>query len=528
MSLFLLALLSVLSVSAIGNQKQITLTFANDEANGITWVADQNTVEGNKVTFKGNWSASRWEFDEPIDVRGVMFASVERNTDLTFELKDVNDKIYYVHFWGTENLGETNFNLSESQDPSPDLTQIKSIAFNPRACEDQKTETAPYYATFGKMVLTIEDKTKFDEVLTTPAMDASLFPLTEGGVNTKIWGENTYDASTKTLTLATDGYAAGWTFESQNLTSYNKLVIELQENLGFNPQMRFCNQTAKDVTVWENEQESMGKRDVFYVGLPSDQRKIEIDLTADNFAYDGNNSSTTVKLDLTDINSIYFWAWAGKREIKFKSVYLVNAAGEVKYLVRNNTTAAKYGTICLPFASYQPSNAKIYEVVGIDSKENPKEVYLQEVSSMEAGKGYLFQSADDENILFTKNGDADDLESATSSKGLVGTFSKATAPKDSYILVSGKWKKVTADNKNNVVAYHAWLILDDALVVPEQVASARGYNVMSLGDGTVTGINSVKVDSAEGAYYTIDGIRTSTPFKNGIYVKNGKKILVTK
>lgn len=250
MCLFLLALLSVLSVSAIGNQKQITLTFANDDANGITWVADQNTVEGNKLTFKGSWSASRWEFDEPINMKGFKFASVERNTELTFELKDVNDKIYYVHFWGTENLGQTDFNLSENQDQNLDFTQIKSIAFNPRACEDLKT--APYYATFDKIVLTIEDKTKYDEVLTVPATDASLFPLDSDDDLQQYWAGYTYDASTKTLNMTNFGCNAGWKFESQDLTSYSKIVIELEEPMGFSPQFRIYTQSPKTVTVWKN------------------------------------------------------------------------------------------------------------------------------------------------------------------------------------------------------------------------------------------------------------------------------------
>jgi len=533
MGLFLLALLSVLSVSAIGNRKQITLTFANDVANGITWVADQNTVEDNKLTFNGSWSASRWEFDDPIDVRGLMFASVERNTELTFELKDVNDNIYYVHFWGTKNLGKTEFNLSENQ--NTDLTQIKSIAFNPRACEGLETETAPFYATFGKIVLTIEDKTKYDEVLTIPATDASLFPLDSDDDLQKYWEGYTYDASTKTLNMSKPGCNAGWKFASQDLTSYSKIVIELEEVMGFSPQLRIYTQSSKTLPVWKNgdngKTESQEGRSEFSINLPYDQKYIEVDLQNTEFEYldneDNDNIKHTTTLDRKDVNGVSFWAWVENKQIKFKSVYLVSAAREVKYLVRNNTTTEKFGTISLPFASSKPSNAKIYEVVGIDSKENPKEVYLQEISDVEAGKGYVFQSTDDQNIQFTKNGEADDLESAASSIGLSGTFSATTAPKDSYILVSGKWKKVTADNKNKVRAYRAWLVLDDALVVPEQVALARGYQVMDLGDGMVTGIYSVKVDSAEDVYYTIDGIRISSPTKKGVYVENGKKILVT-
>lgn len=44
-------------------------------------------------------------------------------------------------------------------------------------------------------------------------------------------------------------------------------------------------------------------------------------------------------------------------------------------------------------------------------------------------------------------------------------------------------------------------------------------------DGEATGINSVKTAKAEGAYYTLEGVKTTKPVK-GIYIHNGKKIVV--
>ena len=142
--------------------------------------------------------------------------------------------------------------------------------------------------------------------------DASLFTLTAGGVNTTIWGDNNgYDATTKTITIGADGNAVGWTYDpAKNLSDYKKLVIELQEALGFYPQLRFSSATAKATG-----------QSVHYIGLPSDQTKIEIDLTAAQFTYDGAEGAT-VALDLTDITGIYFWAWAGEQQIKLNKVYL--------------------------------------------------------------------------------------------------------------------------------------------------------------------------------------------------------------
>lgn len=44
-------------------------------------------------------------------------------------------------------------------------------------------------------------------------------------------------------------------------------------------------------------------------------------------------------------------------------------------------------------------------------------------------------------------------------------------------------------------------------------------------DGETTGINSVKTAKADGAYYTLEGVKTTKPVK-GIYIHNGKKIVV--
>lgn len=44
-------------------------------------------------------------------------------------------------------------------------------------------------------------------------------------------------------------------------------------------------------------------------------------------------------------------------------------------------------------------------------------------------------------------------------------------------------------------------------------------------DGEATGINSVKTTKADGAYYTLEGVKTTKPVK-GLYIHNGKKIVV--
>lgn len=57
-----------------------------------------------------------------------------------------------------------------------------------------------------------------------------------------------------------------------------------------------------------------------------------------------------------------------------------------------------------------------------------------------------------------------------------------------------------------------------------KVIKSTGAKFFGL-DGEATGINSVKTAKADGAYYTLEGVKTTKPVK-GLYIHNGKKIVV--
>lgn len=57
-----------------------------------------------------------------------------------------------------------------------------------------------------------------------------------------------------------------------------------------------------------------------------------------------------------------------------------------------------------------------------------------------------------------------------------------------------------------------------------EVPTSTAAKFFSL-DGEATGINSVKTAKADGAYYTLEGVKTTKPVK-GLYIHNGKKIVV--
>lgn len=72
-------------------------------------------------------------------------------------------------------------------------------------------------------------------------------------------------------------------------------------------------------------------------------------------------------------------------------------------------------------------------------------------------------------------------------------------------------------------------VVNNGVVIPAgkaylKVPEATAAKFFGL-DGEATGINSVKTAKADGAYYTLEGVKTTKPVK-GLYIHNGKKIVV--
>ena len=56
--------------------------------------------------------------------------------------------------------------------------------------------------------------------------------------------------------------------------------------------------------------------------------------------------------------------------------------------------------------------------------------------------------------------------------------------------------------------------------------NAGAHIAMFYGEPEVTGINGATENSIEnGSYYSIEGVKTAEPQK-GIYIKNGKKVVI--
>ena len=63
------------------------------------------------------------------------------------------------------------------------------------------------------------------------------------------------------------------------------------------------------------------------------------------------------------------------------------------------------------------------------------------------------------------------------------------------------------------------------LCLPESVAQARRDISIAWDDGT-TSISGIEETAVDDTYFRLDGIRTTSPTRKGVYMKNGQKVIV--
>lgn len=127
-----------------------------------------------------------------------------------------------------------------------------------------------------------------------------------------------------------------------------------------------------------------------------------------------------------------------------------------------------------------------------------------------------------------------------------GILVKATAGNHDFVVTSDEGKELennsliaaTTDVTSDGATFFALTKMDTKVgfaVVKENVKIPAGKAYLKVPaattakffslDGEATGINSVKTAKADGAYYTLEGVKTTKPVK-GLYIHNGKKIVV--
>lgn len=140
----------------------------------------------------------------------------------------------------------------------------------------------------------------------------------------------------------------------------------------------------------------------------------------------------------------------------------------------------------------------------------------------------------------------DEVAAGTVIPAKTGILVKAPAGNHDFVVTSDKGteltyndlKAATTDKPSDGTTYFAltkigdkvgFALVEKDVVIPAgkaylEVTKSEAAKFFGL-DGEATGINSVKTAKADGAYYTLEGVKTTKPVK-GLYIHNGKKIVV--
>lgn len=514
--------------------------FNGDEVSGKTSIKSGVTGDDAKYYNSGYVLTAQWN-GIIIDDNSISFSDYD-GIEITFANVSGNLQIDYFTD-NTEETATTFGKIPANTSPQtvkfalPSTTKAIRIYNNDNAGSTVSYNGTDYEnkTTFTVSSIYLFKRTKVtDEVFELKLADAKTLE-----------GSPTVDGAKITWGTGADKF--GWELAEYDLSNYKYLVVVPRRPWIHNSdtdedgQVNYIlSDASTKYNNWEQAWGNFQQRRASVVDQANHYRWNTSTVETNNTTAD---ATTVTTIDLSKVSQFYFTGETANKDYEISAVYFTNQ--QPKYTNNWNATdhstmsdyayetteKDQYRTVCLPYAA-AVCGAYAYEVVGVDSKENPSKLYLQEVNGiLEAGKPYIVKSIcsqvstdfKESQITFYKAGSTT-VSTPVSTTGLVGSFNESTAvPSGSYILKDGSW--VTGSN-NTIAANHAYLTLTDDLVVTSSEAKKMGFVEMSVVDGTVTGINNMKAAASDNApIYNLSGVRVSNPTK-GVYVKNGKKFVV--
>lgn len=194
-------------------------------------------------------------------------------------------------------------------------------------------------------------------------------------------------------------------------------------------------------------------------------------------------------------------------------------------------TSGDYGTICLPYGAANYSGMTLYEIAYRD--DAAKKIYLDEVTTMQAGMPYIFHATSD-NISVTYDNTVADYAYGEKN-GLYGIRNETNdvaalnPDKEEYIIFMNEIRKCEANC--GLRANRAYIIVSD--ISTEAKAPMPGRRRVGMGyagENATTNVENVNGNLApiSQGIYDIMGRKIIEPTTTGFYIVNGQKLLITK
>jgi len=180
-------------------------------------------------------------------------------------------------------------------------------------------------------------------------------------------------------------------------------------------------------------------------------------------------------------------------------------------------TSGKWTTVCLPYATLKPENARFYQIAGVLSDHTA--IAIEEVETLEAGKPYIVMP-EGERLTFSGVGESlktpVSYKHANNLRGYFQTSGALKAPIGSYVLTDGTWVKVES-TRPPIPSFSAIIYRLDGMTELE------GWNglTMPLSDSESVAVAAPTADNAHpAASYTIGGRRATNG--RGLVIEVGK------
>lgn len=235
-----------------------------------------------------------------------------------------------------------------------------------------------------------------------------------------------------------------------------------------------------------------------------------------------------------------------------KNIFTISTAGRLKEEPSSSFTLTEPTDIILKQAGNAGSSPKVLDYIIIKQEAVTISVSDAGYATYATTNNIVVPNDEKVKVMTVKVNDdnstitLNDVAAGTVIPANTGILVKADQGNHDFVVTSDKGAKLennsliaaTTDVTSDGATFFALTKMDTKVgfaVVKKDVKIPAGKAYLSVPkasgakffglDGEATGINSVKTAKADGAYYTLEGVKTTKPVK-GLYIHNGKKIVV--
>ncbi len=204
---------------------------------------------------------------------------------------------------------------------------------------------------------------------------------------------------------------------------------------------------------------------------------------------------------------------------------------EADVTMTRTLATGSYNTFAAPFSTAIPSGWTVKELTSATFADGTLTLNFANAASIEAGKPYLVKVAADADLStapFTGAIVSKDAQPFTSTDvdfipTLGATTIEGSDTKAVLFLAANNTLLNPSALPANMKGFRAYFQLKG-----ETASLARAFSI-DFGDGETTGIIAISTDraaSTDNATYTLDGRRISKATQKGVYIQNGKKVII--